>query len=141
MSQVAQESEEIVHKDVKCVNCGTVNDVEIRKKKPKIIIEEQQTNEIKQNDTKHEHTHEPKPDPHDELAQMLPKGVNYGKCANGNCGTKIKNAKGMTTKFKACPHCKANTVPKSNDYCPTCGKEPEEWDESDIELEKEDEDE
>ena len=91
--------------------------------------------------TPQEHTHnEPKQDPHDTLAQMLPKGVNFGKCANGECGKKIKNAKGVTTKFKACPNCRANTVPKNNDYCPTCGKEPEEWDDSDIELESEEED-
>lgn len=82
------------------------------------------------------HVHDiPKEDPHEVLAKNMPKGVNFGKCANGNCGTKIKNAKGLTTKFKACPNCKANTVPKSSDFCPTCGQDSEEWDDSDIEIE------
>ena len=134
------ESLQIEKKEIDCPNCKSKIDVEIHKPKPKVVLTEENKTEIRQ-ENKEIHTHnESKQDPHDTLAQMLPKGVNFGKCANGNCGTKIKNAKGLTTKFKACPNCRANTVPKNNDYCPTCGKEPEEWDDSDIELEN-DEDE
>ena len=91
------------------------------------------------------HTH----DPHDELAKLIPKNSNFAKCPNGNCGGHlIKNAKGINLKFKTCPNCGNNAVPKSIDYCPTCGvtdedleKKDSEWDSSDLEIPtKEDED-
>ena len=89
-----------------------------------------------------EHTHEKK-DVHEELADLLPRGQNYGKCANGSCATMVIN-KNPTTKFKACPGCKNNAVPKNNDFCPTCGmtennKKFDEWEESDLEIETEEE--
>ena len=89
-----------------------------------------------------EHVHEKK-DVHEELADLLPRGQNYGKCANGSCATMVIN-KNPTTKFKACPGCKNNAVPKNNDFCPTCGitensKKFDEWEESDLEIEQEDE--
>jgi RNA polymerase subunit RPABC4/transcription elongation factor Spt4 len=96
------------------------------------------TVQVQAMEPKQTHSHaEPQEDPHEELSKLLPKGINFGKCANGNCGTKFKNAKGLTKKYKACPGCKTNTVPKSSDFCPTCGKEDEDWDESDVELEDE----
>jgi len=81
-------------------------------------------------------------DPHEEMTKALPSGVNYAKCEGADCGhVKLKNPK-QTTKYKACPHCKANMVPKNNDYCPNCGLEEEskkfeEWEDSDIEIEEE----
>jgi len=94
------------------------------------------------NFSEHQHKHESK-DPHDELAKLMPKSVNYSKCPNGNCGEKlITNAKGITTKFKKCVNCNNNAVPKSSDYCPTCGiSEPEEWDESELEIPSKEEEE
>lgn len=133
MSEVLTET-----KDITCPGCKANIKVEMAKPKHKVIIEENDTTVMQENRT-HDHKHEePKPDPHDEIARTLPKGVNFARCANGNCmNPKIKNAKGITTKYKACPNCKANTVPKSNEYCPTCGKEPEQedWEDSEVELE------
>lgn len=91
----------------------------------------------------HTHSHEPKPDEHKELADTLPKGVNFAYCTGPDCGKKITNSKGIVTKFKTCKNCGANTVPKSKSYCPTCGnKEDKEepFDESEVSLEVEDED-
>ena len=84
---------------------------------------------------------EPKTDIHDEIAKNLPMGVNCATCANGECGKIIKNPKGMTTKFKACPNCHDNTNRKSAKVCKTCGKKPEEeedWEESEVEIEVQD---
>ena len=78
---------------------------------------------------------------HDELSDLMPKGLNFGRCADGSCHEKIKNSK-FTENFKTCPGCSSNTVPKTSDFCPTCGKnEPEDqedkedyWENSEIEL-------
>ena len=89
-------------------------------------------------------THIPVPDKkfsHDELSDLMPKGLNYGRCADGSCHEKIKNTN-FTENFKSCPGCSSNTVPKTSDFCPTCGKnEPEDteekegyWEESEISL-------
>ena len=91
-----------------------------------------------------EHNHQKK-DVHEELADLLPRGQNYGKCANGNCATMVIN-KNPTTKFKACPGCKNNAVPKNNDFCPTCGitensKGFDEWEDSELELKTEEDEE
>jgi len=80
---------------------------------------------------------------HDDFSKMIPKGVNFAKCPGGDCGhMKIKNEK-QTAKFSTCPGCESNTVPRKNDFCPTCGKNLEDEDlEEGVELEKdEDEDE
>lgn len=92
-----------------------------------------------------QHDHEHKKDIHEELSELLPRGQNFGKCANGNCATMVKNPNPVT-KFKACPGCKNNAVPKNNDFCPTCGitensKKFDEWEESDLELETEEDEE
>ena len=78
---------------------------------------------------------------HAELSDLMPKGQNYGKCADGSCHEKIKNSN-FTENFKTCPGCSSNTVPKSNNFCPTCGinepgdhEESEDyWQESEIEI-------
>ena len=134
---------EIVKKPFTCPHCQGKAEIEIEKQVPKVIISEKET-------VKEEHIHErpqteqPKPNPHQEIANMLPKGVNFTKCTGEDCGKKIKNAKGLTTKFKTCTNCGANTVPKGKKYCPTCGKDEdseEPFDESDVKLEEMDEDE
>lgn len=61
---------------------------------------------------------------HEELAELIPKGINYAKCVGSDCGgMKIKNSI-QTTKYKTCPNgdCEANTVPKGTDFCPYCNK-------------------
>ena len=94
-----------------------------------------------QEEPKHEH----KKDIHEELSELLPRGQNFGKCANDNCATMVKNPNPVT-KFKACPGCKNNAVPKNNDFCPTCGitennKKFDEWEDSDLEIETEEDEE
>lgn len=76
---------------------------------------------------------------HDDLASLMPKGVNFGKCADGSCHDKIKN-KNFVTKFKTCPNCDSNTVPGKNEFCPTCGtdenhEDEDFWQDSEVELE------
>ena len=124
---------ETIKKEIECPGCKAKIDVEMQKPKHKVTIQENENVTVKET---HEHSHNdvPKEDPHEIIALNMPKGINFGKCKNGNCGTKIKN-KIITTKYKTCPNCKTNTVPKSSDFCPTCGKESEEFDESDVEIE------
>lgn len=83
----------------------------------------------------------------EELAGLMPTGVNFAVCKGNNCAdSKIQN-KNLTTKFKQCPKCGCNNVPKSSSLCPCCGTdEPEDeddkaeyWDASDIELKDDDE--
>jgi len=76
---------------------------------------------------------------HDDLADLMPKGVNFGKCADGSCHDKIKNKK-FVSKFKTCPNCDSNSVPKGHNFCPTCGidektDDDDFWQESEVELE------
>ena len=91
------------------------------------------------------HNHDHKKDIHEELSELLPRGQNFGKCANGNCATMVKNPNPVT-KFKSCPGCKNNAVPKNNDFCPTCGitensKGFDEWEDSELELKTEEDEE
>ena len=91
----------------------------------------------------HDHSHEIKTN-HTELAELMPKGVNFAKCADGSCGNSVIQNSKITRKFKECENCGANTVPNSSDLCPTCGiKEPQDeedkenfWNESNIDSEK-----
>ena len=128
-------------KEISCPGCKQKIDVEIQRQKPKVVIEERET--ITQTEHNHDHSHEePKETKftHTDLAKLMSPGENFRTCPDGNCGTKIKNAK-VTTKFKKCTKCNSNTVPKNSEYCPTCGKEPEEWDESEVELKTKEEEE
>lgn len=84
-------------------------------------------------DVKHEDTTK---DPHEAVRRNMPKGINYTQCKG--CDTKIKNPR-FNTKHKTCTNCGANTVPKDSPICTTCGKEPEEWEESEVNLEVEEE--
>lgn len=92
------------------------------------------------------HTHTQ--DPHDELAKIMPKSTNFAKCPNGDCSKGlIKNARGINTKFKTCPNCGNNGVPKGSDYCDKCGlteedleKNDTEWDSSDLNIPTKEED-
>lgn len=82
----------------------------------------------------------PKKLTHEEMAEMIPNGINVMKCPGGDCGhQKIKNPK-KTKKYKACPHCSANTLPKGSDTCPYCTKSIDEDEELDDGIELEDND-
>jgi len=79
---------------------------------------------------------------HEDLAELMPSGVNYSRCADGSCHDKIKNKK-FTTKFKTCPNCDSNSVPNKSKFCPTCGidedlTDEDFWQESEVELERDD---
>jgi hypothetical protein len=94
-----------------------------------------------------QHTHDEKPKKlsHEELAELIPKGVNVISCPGGDCGHKKLKNPIKTKRFKTCPNgeCGANTVPKGNEFCPTCGKDFEEDEELDdgVILEDEEDDE
>lgn len=127
-------------KEVDCPHCKGKFDVEVQQKKPKVVISEQETILNNQNtvrESQHEHIHAP--DPHLEMAKNLPKGWNFATCKDGNCGTVVKNPNGLVTEFKTCPNCKDNSNKKSAKVCKTCGKKPDadEWEDSEIELELE----
>ena len=72
---------------------------------------------------------------HAEMAELLPKGVNYSPCPGNDCGhQKLKNPN-QTKEFKVCESCNHNGVPKDQEICPGCGKEvSKDADESDINL-------
>lgn len=78
----------------------------------------------------------------EELSELMPSGVNFAVCKGKNCAdSKIQN-KNLVTKFKQCPKCGCNNVPKNSSMCPCCGvDEPQDedekedyWEDSDIEL-------
>lgn len=75
----------------------------------------------------------------DELADLMPTGVNFATCKGKNCDDSVIKNKKFTTKFKQCPKCGCNNVPMSSNMCPCCGKSPNEdeedyWEESDIDI-------
>lgn len=135
--------------DCKEPGCKHVHDVEIDLPEPAVITGSISTpptmNVVAPTPSIEPKKEEPK-DPHEEMTKALPSGVNFAKCEGADCGhVKLKNPK-QTTKHKACPSCKNNNVPKSSDFCPNCGieeesKKFEEWEDSDIEIEKEEENE
>lgn len=83
----------------------------------------------------------------EQMANLLPPGVNFANCSGPNCGNeKIKSNK-ITTKYMECPECGCNMVAKGSNMCPCCGKSgPEDedeqkdyWNDSSIDLEQDDE--
>ena len=74
----------------------------------------------------HTHTEEkPKKLSHDEVKQLIPKGINAIECPGGDCGhTKLENPI-QTKKYKKCPNdnCEANTLTKDSKFCPYCKKD------------------
>ena len=141
-------------KDGTCLEKPIEFDLEVPEVKPTITVKpEPQVNYAKPQYAPPPNQFMPAPEPHkhnekdihEELSELLPRGQNFGKCANGNCATMVKNPNPVT-KFKSCPGCKNNAVPKNNDFCPTCGinensKKFDEWEESDLEIETEEEEE
>ena len=129
-------------KEVDCPHCNGKIDVEIQRSKPKVIIQDNTTEIIKETHT-HDTVKPEQVDPHKTIAENMPSGVNFTRCKDGNCGHKvIKNAKGLTTDFKTCPTCGDNTNSKKSKICKTCGKKPQEdddWQESDVKIEVEQE--
>ena len=79
-------------------------------------------------------------DPHREISQGLPTGINFARCKNGECGTVVKNANSFTSKYKTCPECKYNGIPENTVHkdalCPSCGRvhKRDELEDSDIEF-------
>jgi|SRR5579872_803950 len=91
----------------------------------------------------HTHSNPHSNDPHIEMAKSLPKGWNFATCKDGNCGTIVRNPNGLETSFKTCPNCKDNTNRKAAKICKTCGKKPEskeDWEESEVQIEDNKED-
>lgn len=140
-----------VCKDGTCLDKELDFDVDIPETKPVIQMRPDPTitlnNQMQQLQQQMEipkapepHTHEDPKDPHEVLAENMPKGMNFGKCANGECGKKVKNKKGITKDFKECRNCGANTVPKDKNYCPYCGIDEDKedpFDDSNVKLEDE----
>ena len=79
----------------------------------------------------------------DQMANLLPPGVNFATCSGPNCGDEVIKSKKITTKYLECPSCGCNMVAKGSNICPCCGKsgpEDEEervdyWLDSSIEIE------
>jgi len=84
----------------------------------------------------------------EELTNLMPPGVNYAMCEGDNCSDSKLQNKNLVTKFKSCPKCGCNNVPKNSSMCPCCGvDEPKDeddkedyWESSEIELKQDDED-
>jgi len=114
-------------KKEKCENCG--HELEIITRKPQqISVDSPEINPtIATPQT--QMLVPPAPEPpkekkltHEQITDLMPKGTNFMSCPGGDCGhMKLKN-KNQTLKFKECPNCESNTVPKGSEICPTCGK-------------------
>lgn len=89
----------------------------------------------------------PTPEPEgyttEELAGLMPSGVNYAVCKGNNCADSVIQNKKQVTKFKTCPKCGCNNVAIDSSICPCCGKtdndEEDYWEDSDIEIEADEE--
>jgi len=80
---------------------------------------------------------------HEEITELMPYGRNFMSCPGGDCGhKKLKNDK-QVSKYKTCPNgdCEFNGITKHDEFCPTCGKDIDEYGELDtgVELETEEE--
>lgn len=122
-----------MNKKIDCPHCS--GEIELKPKEVKTVEIDLSPPEPPK--VPHIHTEPPKvpdaPDPHEVLADMLPSGHNFGKCKNGSCVEKVKNKK-IVTSFKKCSNCGFNGVPESNSFCPVCGQDGSEWDESEINI-------
>ena len=128
-------------------NCGHLHTVKVSNKPPQPTVRAVETPvatpPAPDPEEKHDHAHEIKTN-HAELSELMPKGVNFAKCADGSCGNSVIENSKITKKFKECDNCGSNAVPNSSDICPTCGiKEPTDeddkenfWNESNIDSEK-----
>lgn len=126
-------------KKIDCPHCS--GEIELKPKEPKIVeVDLNPPEPPKAPEVPHSHPEIPQPpeNPHEKLADMLPSGVNFGKCENGQCVELVKNKK-LVTQFKTCQECGFNGVPETNSFCPVCGHDGKEWDDSDINIEKDDE--
>ena len=129
-------------KDGSC-NHKHIHEVSNAPEVPKVELIPQNTPHLATVEQSQDHSHEIKTN-HTELAELMPKGVNFAKCADGSCGNSVIQNSKITRKFKECENCGANTVPNNSDICPTCGiKEPQDeedkenfWNESQIDSEK-----
>ena len=82
---------------------------------------------------------------HEDIKQLIPKGINKMKCPSGNCGNEALTNPIQTKKYKTCPNgnCGANTLPKDSEFCPYCSKNITEDDDLDdgIDLTSDEDDE
>jgi len=62
--------------------------------------------------------------------------TNYAKCTGSDCGGHLLKKSSPQKDFKSCPSCHTNSVPTEWDVCPTCGKnhDQDDWQDSDIDL-------
>jgi len=139
-------------KKVPCENCGHEIEFEVKSSEPQqvnieipsVAVSQPQPQQVLLPPPAPEPPKEEKKDPHEEMTKALPSGVNFAKCEGADCGhVKLKNPN-QTTKHKSCPNCKNNNVPTNSDFCPNCGieeesKKFESWEDSDIEIEEDEE--
>lgn len=80
-----------------------------------------------------EHPHDAPKITHEDIKQIIPKGINKMKCPGGNCGNEALTNPIQTKKYKTCPNgdCGANTLTKDSDFCPYCTKSIDEDDDLD----------
>lgn len=125
-------------------SCGHAHEVEIEipeiKPAPASIVAEAVPAPVPEPPatSNHDHSHEIQTN-HKELAELMPGGTNFAKCADGSCGSPLIQNSKLTKNFKGCTNCGSNAVPKKNEFCPTCGNKPDEsdeWEDSDIDSEK-----
>jgi len=91
-----------------------------------------------------EHKHEEtKKITHEDIKELMPKGINKMKCPGGNCGNELLTNPVQTKKYKTCPNgdCEANTLPKDSSFCPYCTKPIPEDEELEDGIDLSDEDE
>jgi len=74
---------------------------------------------------------------HEQIAEMIPKGVNFMSCPGNDCHHQTLTNHDFTKEYKTCPNCRSNTNHIESKFCSTCGKEPEkdDWQDSDVEIE------
>lgn len=79
------------------------------------------------------HNHDAPKITHEDIKQIIPKGINKMKCPGGNCGNEALANPIQTKKYKTCPNgdCGANTLTKDSEFCPYCTKSINEDDELD----------
>ena len=96
----------------------------------------QVTQLIQQTPPIHQHEEQKKLS-HEEITELMPYGRNYMSCPGGDCGHKKLKNDNQVLKYKTCPNgrCEDNTITKKDEFCPTCGKDIDDFGELDEGVE------